>query len=62
MKIVLMIFAVLVIAMGVLWTGQGAGLIRWPASSFMLGEQKWTIWGVVLAVIGVVILLRAARR
>lgn len=62
MKIVLMIFAVLVIAMGVLWTGQGSGLIAWPSSSFMLGEQKWTLWGAVLAVVGVVILLRALRR
>jgi hypothetical protein len=62
MKIVLMIFAVLVIAMGVLWTGQGAGLVHWPMSSPMLGEQKWTIWGALLAVLGVVILLRAARR
>ncbi len=62
MKIVLMIFAVVVIAMGVLWIGQGSGVVSWPASSFMLGEQKWTLWGVALAFVGIIILLRAARR
>lgn len=62
MKIVLMIFALLVIAMGVLWVGQGSGMVMWPASSFMLGEQRWTLWGALLAVVGIVILMRAARR
>lgn len=62
MKIVLMIFAVLVIAMGVLWVGQGSGVVMWPASSFMLAEKRWTLWGGLLAIVGVVILLRALRR
>ena len=62
MKIVLMIFALLVIAMGVLWVGQGSGMVMWPASSFMLGEQRWTLWGALLAIVGIVILMRAARR
>jgi hypothetical protein len=62
MKIVLMIFAGLVIAMGLLWTGQGSGLVNWPASSFMVGEHRWTWWGIALAIIGVVIFMRALRR
>lgn len=62
MKIVLMIFALVVIAMGVLWVGQGAGLVMWPASSFMLADRQWTIWGALLALVGIIILLRAARR
>lgn len=62
MKFVLMIFAVAVIAMGALWTGQGSGLVSWPASSFMIGEQKWTWWGVALTVVGFIILYRALRR
>ncbi|CAM3056243.1 DUF2905 domain-containing protein [Sphingomonas antarctica] len=62
MKIVLIIFSLLVIAMGVLWVGQGSGMVMWPASSFMLGEQRWTLWGALLALAGIIILLRAARR
>lgn len=62
MKIVLMIFAVLVIAMGALWVGQGSGVIMWPASSFMLADRQWTVWGALLAIVGVIILVRAARR
>ena len=62
MKIVLVIFSVLVIAMGLLWTGQGSGLVNWPQESFMVGEQRWTWWGVALAVAGFLILYRALRR
>ena len=62
MKIVLIVFALLVIAMGVLWVGQGSGVVMWPASSFMLADRQWTLWGALLALFGVIILLRAARR
>jgi hypothetical protein len=62
MKIVLMIFAVAVIAMGALWTGQGAGLVSWPQESFMIGDRQWTWWGVVLVVAGFILFYRALRR
>ena len=62
MKIVLMIFAVAVMAMGLLWTGQGSGLVRWPQESFMIGHHEWTWWGVVLVIAGFFIFYRALQR
>lgn len=58
----LRIFGILALLMGLLWMGQGAGLIMWPASSFMLAQQVWIIWGGVLALIGVGLLLLSRRK
>ena len=61
LRIVLLIAGALALAMGVLWIGQGIGLIRWPASSFMLEQRIWMLWGALLAVAGIV-LIRIGRR
>ena len=39
MKTVLTIVGVLLLAAGLLFAGQGAGIIDWPSSSFMLGAS-----------------------
>lgn len=62
MAAILRIFGILALLMGLLWMGQGAGLIMWPASSFMLAQRVWIIWGGVLALVGVASLLFAQRR
>jgi hypothetical protein len=46
--------------MGLLWIGQGAGLIPWPASSFMIDQRPWVTRGAILAVVGLS-LIAAAR-
>lgn len=53
-RFVLSIIAVLAIAMGVLWIGQGLGIIMWPSSSFMLADRQWAVNGAVLALLGAV--------
>ena len=45
MKIVLLIIGVLALLMGLLWIGQGFGLVMWPSSSFMLEQKVWALWG-----------------
>ncbi len=62
MKTVLMIVGVLALLMGLLWIGQGMGIIMWPASSFMLAQKIWSVWGTVLAVVGIALILIARRR
>ena len=52
---------VLAVLMGLLWIGQGIGFIHWPASSFMLDQRIWALWGALLAVVGIV-LIRIGRR
>ena len=51
-KIILFIVGVLMLAMGLLWIGQGLNIIRWPADSFMLGVPQWSWRGALLAGVG----------
>lgn len=62
MKVVLRIIGIAAILMGLLWIGQGMGLVMWPASSFMLAQRQWALWGLLLAALGLALLLRAGRR
>lgn len=52
----------LALGMGLLWIGQGLGLILWPASSFMLADRTWAVNGAVLAAIGAGIIWLARPR
>ena len=62
MKLVLQIAGVAAVLVGLLWTGQGTGVVHWPASSFMIDQRPWALRGVLLAVIGVVLLWLSQRR
>jgi hypothetical protein len=59
---ILRIFGVVALLMGLLWMGQGAGLIMWPASSFMLEQREWILWGGLLALVGAGLMVFAGRR
>ena len=50
----LFIFGVLAVLMGLLWIGQGTGVVPWPKQSFMINEMPWAYYGAVLAVLGLV--------
>ena len=62
MKTLLLIVGLLALAMGLLWIGQGTGLIHWPASSFMLDQRPWAIRGAALALVGIGLILVSRRR
>lgn len=61
MKPLVTILGVLALLMGLLWFGQGSGYIHWPASSFMLDQRIWMLWGLLLA-LGGIVLIRVGRR
>jgi hypothetical protein len=61
MKIVSNTIGVLAVLIGLLWIGQGAGLVR-VIPSFMIDQQIWIMWGVLLAGVGGGILLYSQRR
>lgn len=61
LRMLLMSLGALCLMMGLLWLGQGLGLIRWPADSFMIGVGAWTIRGAGLALVGA-LLVWAGRR
>lgn len=62
MTLILRILGLLALLMGLLWMGQGAGLIMWPASSFMLEQKIWILWGDALALVGAGLRFLAQRR
>ena len=62
MKTMLLIAGVAAIAIGLLWIGQGTGVIQWPASSFMIDQTPWALRGAALAVVGLAMILYARRR
>lgn len=62
MKTALLILGLLALAMGLLWAAQGAGLVHWPASSFMIDQRPWIARGAILAVIGLVMIVLSRRR
>jgi hypothetical protein len=54
---IFLILGLLVAAFGVLFALQGAGIVRWPAESFMVGTRDWIEYGIVLAMIGAGLML-----
>ncbi|HWJ59588.1 MAG TPA: hypothetical protein VNR68_08155 [Sphingomicrobium sp.] len=62
MRLALSILGILGLAMGLLWIGQGLGIVHWPASSFMIDQRPWVIRGAALAVAGLALILVARLR
>ncbi len=61
MKIIMLIIGVFALLMGLLWIGQGFGLVMWPSSSFMLEQKVWALWGTLLALVGAGMIWRGRR-
>ena len=49
-----------VVLVGLVWIGQGTGLLQ--GSSFMVGDSFWAIAGIVLVVAGAVLAAVTLRR
>jgi hypothetical protein len=52
--------AIILIALGLVWVGQGTGLLK--GRSFMVGDPLWAWIGAICVVVGVAIGSRAIRR
>jgi hypothetical protein len=50
------LIGVLSALMGLLWVGQGLGVIMWPPDSFMLADQQWAVYGASLSVFGLALI------
>lgn len=48
------------IAAGLVWIGQGTGLLK--GGSFMVGDPRWTAIGIVCVVAGALLAIREVRR
>lgn len=60
-RAILLVFGVLFVLAGLLWTGQGLGIIMWPSSSFMLADRQWAVNGSITALVGVGLIWLARR-
>jgi hypothetical protein len=62
MKTVLLIVGIVALLMGLLWIGQGTGIVHWPASSFMIDQRPWITRGAILAIVGLILIAASRRR
>ena len=56
-----MILGLLALAIGLLWIGQGTGVIKWPKSSFMISQIQWAGYGAALAALGLILIWQSKR-
>lgn len=61
MKMVLTFMGYLLLAMGLFWACQGAGIIRWPAESFMISNFQWVYYGGATAAVGLGLIIFSWR-
>ena len=62
MGMVALILGIAALLMGLLWIGQGAGVVHWPASSFMIDQRPWVTRGAILAVVGLILIAASRMR
>ncbi|WP_375413714.1 hypothetical protein [uncultured Bradyrhizobium sp.] len=55
------ILGTLAFLIGLLWIGQGTGIVAWPQSSFMISQMQWAYYGAALAVVGLILIWRGWR-
>jgi uncharacterized membrane protein len=61
MRKLFLVVGILAVALGLLWIGQGTGVIHWPASSFMISQIQWAYYGAVLAAVGLILIWQGKR-
>jgi uncharacterized membrane protein len=61
MRTLLTVIGAFLLGMGLLFCGQGLGLIRWPAESFMINQITWVYYGGGMAVLGVILIMLTRR-
>jgi hypothetical protein len=59
MRTLLMLIGIVLFAGGLLFMGQGLGLIQWPEESFMISQTKWIYYGAGIAIVGLLLIVAA---
>ena len=60
-RLALLIIGCLVALVGLIWAGQGAGIIQYPADSFMISQTPWVYRGLGAAAVGAVLIFVSRR-
>jgi hypothetical protein len=61
MKPLLIVAGLVLLALGLLFAGQGSGFIPWPARSFMVRQTEWIYYGGAIALAGLALIVFARR-
>ena len=61
LRLIMLVVGTLAVLIGLLWIGQGMGIVRWPASSFMIDVTAWSVRGAVLALGGALMIYYGRR-
>ena len=61
MRRLLSIVGFLALVAGLLWIGQGTGVIKWPSESFMINQIQWAGYGAALAGFGLILIWQSKR-
>jgi hypothetical protein len=56
MRVPFLTLGILALLIGLLWIGQGTGLVPWPRSSFMISQMQWAYYGAALGAVGVALM------
>jgi uncharacterized membrane protein len=61
MRKLLLTVGLIALAIGLLWIGQGTGVVAWPRSSFMINEIQWAGYGAALSAVGLILIWQSQR-
>lgn len=61
MRKLLLVLGFIALAIGLLWIGQGTGVVKWPASSFMISQIQWAGYGTALGALGLILIWQSQR-
>jgi hypothetical protein len=61
MRKLLLTVGLIALAIGLLWIGQGTGVVAWPKSSFMINEIQWAGYGAALSAVGLILIWQSQR-
>ncbi|HET7704333.1 MAG TPA: hypothetical protein VFK35_13110 [Candidatus Limnocylindrales bacterium] len=54
------VLSIVLVALGLVWVGQGTGLLQ--GGSFMVGDPRWTVIGAACTAVGLVVAAVELRR
>ena len=61
MRRALLVIGLVALAIGLLWIGQGTGVIAWPKTSFMINQIQWAGYGAALSAVGLILIWQSQR-
>ena len=61
MRKLLLIVGLLALAIGLLWIGQGTGVVNWPRIELHDQQIQWAGYGAALAALGLILIWQSKR-